>query len=107
MYYNCVLLQWSNAALLSRRDGYSNQNPVLFYDTKLQLFNLYHSQQPANGGETKAKLWHFVSKNNGLNWTTPVEIFKTAGSFDRNRIIGSLDGGLIFPIYYSGKEITL
>ena len=29
--------QWSNASLVSRRPGYSNQNPVLFLDTTGQV----------------------------------------------------------------------
>ena len=48
--------QWSNASLVSRRDGYSNQNPVLFYDPTTKILNLWHSQQPAGEGETDAKV---------------------------------------------------
>lgn len=39
--------QWSNATLVSRRDGYSNQNPVLFYDVTTGILNLFHTQQKA------------------------------------------------------------
>ena len=31
--------QWSNASLVSRRPGYSNQNPVLFLDTTGQVLD--------------------------------------------------------------------
>ncbi|CAI8045465.1 hypothetical protein GBAR_LOCUS25152 [Geodia barretti] len=40
----------------------------------------------------------------GLNWTTPLDVFTTDGSFDRNRIIYSLMGDWIFPIYYAVEE---
>lgn len=114
----CFPLQWSTTTLLSRREGYSNQNPVLFFDAKTNILNLFHSQQPASsqgskandecpggvGSEVRAHVWHLVSRDMGNNWTTPVEIFKIDGSYDRNRIINSSTGGLIFPIYYSGMD---
>ena len=100
--------QWSNASLVSRRDGYSNQNPVLYYDSSTKILNLWHSQQPADKGETDANVWHLQSTDGkGINWTKPVDLLTKPGSFDRNRIIPSLDGGLIFPIYYSGNEAFL
>lgn len=95
--------QWSNASLVSRRDGYSNQNPVLYYDSSTKILNLWHSQQPAEKGETDANVWHLQSTDGqGMNWTKPVDLLTKPGSFDRNRVIPSLDGGLIFPIYYAG-----
>ena len=39
--------QWSEATLLSQRKGYSNQNPVFYYDSKTGCLNLWHSQQVA------------------------------------------------------------
>ena len=96
--------QWSNASLVSRWDGYSNQNPVLFYDPTTKILNLWHSQQPAGEGETDAKVWHLQSMDGqGMNWTKPKDLLTTSGSFDRNRVILSLDGGLILPIYYAGE----
>jgi predicted neuraminidase len=40
--------QWSKANLTARRNGYSNQNPVLFYDNTTGVLYLYHSQQIAD-----------------------------------------------------------
>lgn len=34
--------------IVSERDGYSNQNPVLFYDAQSQSVMLFHSQLKAN-----------------------------------------------------------
>ena len=108
--------QWSNATLVSRREGYSNQNPVLYYDTSNGMLNLFHSQQKAtlhrdtnraNVGnrEDTAHIWMCQSSDQiGVRWSEPKELFDKDGSFDRNRIIESVtDGGLIFPIYYSCK----
>ncbi len=116
--------QWSNATLVSRRDGYSNQNPVLYYDntTSPHRLNLFHSQQKATltgggggGGikeeinvsnrEDNSHIWMCESVDqSGLKWSEPTEIFTKDGSFDRNRIVPSATGGLIYPIYYSGKK---
>lgn len=41
------------------------------------------------------------SFDGGLSWSIPQNIFKEKGSFDRNRIIYSLKGDWIFPIYYA------
>jgi predicted neuraminidase len=37
----------------------------------------------------------------GLNWTDEVEVFTKAGSFDRNRLITSLSGDWLFPMYFA------
>ena len=114
--------QWSNASLVSRRPGYSNQNPVLFLDSSgkvrntptqsplspsLQVLYLFHSQQPAAPGEPRsaeawANIWELESSDGGISWTTPRDVFTKNGSFDRNRIVYSLRGDWLFPIYYSG-----
>ena len=111
--------QWSNATLVSRRDGYSNQNPVLYYDTSKNLLNLFYTQQKADLGsgrgekgvavdvgsrEDTSHIWHCQTMDAfGAKWSESQEIFTKDGSFDRNRIIESVtDGGLIYPVYYAG-----
>ena len=98
--------QWSNASLVSRRNGYSNQNPVLYYDSTTKILNLWHSQQLAGKGESNANVWHLQSTDGqGMNWTKPEDFLKKSGAFDRNRVITSMDDGLILPIYYAGKPL--
>ena len=41
---------WSSAKTLSKRMGYSNQNPVLFYDDIQDTLHLFHSQAKAESG---------------------------------------------------------
>jgi predicted neuraminidase len=96
--------QFTKAATLSERDGYSNQNPVLFYDIKTSILHLYHSQAPAKSGESKSTIQELTSTDNGKTWTKPKTLFDFPGAFPRNRIIPSLDGGLLFPIYNAGKD---
>lgn len=111
--------QWSNATLVSQREGYSNQNPVLYYDAQTDILNLFHTQQKADlddgservssgSREETAHIWRCQSTDQiGVKWSIPKEIFDKDGSFDRNRIIKSVtDGGLIFPIYYSGTILV-
>lgn len=53
--------QWSKAATLSKRDKFSNQNPVLFYDNNTDVLHLFHSQAPAMSGEGQSAIWHLQS----------------------------------------------
>ena len=53
--------QWTKAATLSKRDGYSNQNPVLFFDNTTSTLHLFHSQAPAKSGESESEIWHLQS----------------------------------------------
>ena len=96
-------LQWSNPQVVSQRPGYSNQNPVLFFDATTNMTHLYHSQLKANAGEGLDNLWHLVSSDGGLSWSVPALFFviKNGGVFDRNRIIARADGSLLFPLYYT------
>lgn len=84
---------------------------MLWYDNPGKRLYLFHSQQPAessfqrsvSSAEAKAHIWELVSGDGeGYNWTNPVLLFSKDGSFDRNRVILSLQGAWIFPIYYAG-----
>lgn len=96
--------QFTKAATLSEKDGYSNQNPVLFYDTKTNILHLYHSQAKAESGESKSVIMELQSTDKGKSWTKPKALFTFPGAFPRNRVIPSLDGGLLFPIYDAGND---
>jgi hypothetical protein len=41
------------------QDGFSNQNPVLYYDGG--VLHLFHSHAPANDGEGSSEIWHLQS----------------------------------------------
>jgi len=93
--------QWSQSVLISRRQGYSNQNPVLYYDTNTSVFHCFHSQQKADAGETESNIWHLQSLDNGKTWSEPVDLFPKAGSFDRNRVLQTRTGALLLPVYFA------
>ena len=95
--------QWPKATPVSWRVGFSNQNPVLFWDSKREIVFLFHSQQPASSGEEVAHIWLLNSTDGGVTWSTPTILFNDNGIFDRNRIILSLTGSWVYPVYYSGQ----
>ena len=91
---------WSSAKTLSKRMGYSNQNPVLFYSEIHSILHLFHSQAKAESGESKATIWHLESHDLGKTWTEPAMWYSEPGSFPRNRIIrNDDDNSFIFPFY--------
>jgi predicted neuraminidase len=95
--------QFTPSQVVSERINYSNQNPVLFFDTTTSVLHLYHAQLAANAGEGESTLLHLQSSDNGASWTAPEPFLsiKGGGVFDRNRIIVRKDGSLLFPLYFT------
>lgn len=95
--------QFTPSQVVSLRVNYSNQNPVLFYDTTTDILHLYHAQLYANTGEGKSTLMHLYSTDNGITWSEPVLFLAidNGGVFDRNRIVIRTDGSLLFPLYFT------
>ena len=101
--------QWSAPRVVSQRAGYSNQNPVLFYDAQSRTVQLFHTQLAANAGEGLDTLWRLESADLGESWSAPAPFLDLTASkqgvFDRNRIIPRADGGLLFPCYFTTKGV--
>lgn len=98
---------WSSAKVVSRRKGYSNQNAVLHFDNVSSKLHLFHSQQAASKGESKATVWHLDAPLSGGAlgaFSTPTEILSRPGSFDKNRVLPLLDGSWMLPVYEQGKS---
>ena len=96
---------WSSAQTVSKREQYSNQNPVLFFDDIQDTLHLFHSQAKAESGESKATIWHLESHDLGKTWTEPAMWYSEPGSFPRNRIIrNDDDNSVIFPFYSATKS---
>lgn len=97
--------QWTTPVIVSERDGFSNQNPVLFHDAVTATTWLYHSQLAARAGEGADTLWALRSADGGATWSAPAPFLdRTAqrqGVFDRNRIVVRADGSLLFPLYWT------
>ena len=97
--------QWAAPVTVSERDGYSNQNPVLFHDASTNLTWLFHSQLAAGAGEGLDTLWVLQSADGGVTWTRPSAFLDYSadakGVFDRNRIVPRADGSLLFPLYWT------
>ncbi|XP_061179561.1 uncharacterized protein LOC133188197 [Saccostrea echinata] len=104
--------QWSKAQVVSQRKGYSNQNPVFFYDNKTDALYLFHTQQEAKKSqlgtrsEESAEIWVLsalnVTNSSNIRFSPPRVMFKHKGSFDRNRVVVSLRNTWLYPIYYAG-----
>jgi len=94
---------WSFPRVLSQREGYSNQNAVLYADAKTSILHVYHSQQGGGAGESKATVWHLSSPVAADGTTTgfsePKLVFAKPGSFNKNRVVERLDGSWLVPIY--------
>lgn len=99
--------QFTPPVIVSERDGYSNQNPVLFYDVTTNVTWLFHSQLAAGAGEGLDNIWALQSGNGGRTWSPPAPFLDFSrdkkGVFDRNRIIPRADGSLLFPLYWTTK----
>ena len=97
--------QWTAPAIVSERDGFSNQNPVLFHDAATGTTLLIHSQLPAEAGEGLDALWLLTSTDGGATWSPPSPFLNLTaqrqGVFDRNRIIPRADGSLLLPLYWT------
>ena len=108
--------------------GYSDQNPVLYYNSLINNYRLFHSHQKAksnalrehqgiHGGEgdvevgsdeSTSSIWMCDCQDQlGTQWTEPRELLKEAGLFDRNIIMPSLQSNTIIFIYYAGKMLRL
>lgn len=74
--------QWTDPIIISVRDNYSNQNPVLFFDNTSNILHCFHSSAPAESGESQSQIWHLQSDNYGTNWTQPKPLFTFPGFVD-------------------------
>jgi len=101
--------QWSPPRIVSERDGYSNQNPVIFHDVSTSTTWLFHSQLAAGAGEGLDTLWVLTSADGGVSWSAPAPFLdftkKKKGIFDRNRIVVRADGSLLFPLYWTTDKV--
>jgi len=97
--------QWTAPAIVSERDGFSNQNPVLFHDVSSGTTMLFHSQLPAEAGEGLDALWLVLSTDGGATWAPPSPFLNLTaqhqGVFDRNRVVPRKDGSLLLPLYWT------
>jgi len=100
--------KFSKAKVVSQRKGYSNQNAVLYAEDKTSTLHVFHSQQGAGAGESAATVWHLSSPvaadGSTSTFTNPAKVFKTPGSFNKNRVVERLDGSWLVPIYGQDKK---
>ena len=95
--------RWSPTVLIDRHDGESYQNPAAFQD-RSGTIHLYHTTQPANGGEDEARVLQLTSHDNGHTWQGPEVLFDKPGAYARHPPIALADGAWLLPLYYSTSK---
>ena len=94
---------WTNSTTVAKRDKYSNQNPLLFFDDTTGTLHLWHTQAPADSGEGEAEVHHLSSRDGGKTWSASERYFHDKGIFIRNRIIRRKDKTLFWPFYSTSQ----
>jgi predicted neuraminidase len=107
---------WSKAVSISSQKGLSAQNPILHAGGDGVLY-AFHTRQPKGnsaesaesvqfGGEDPVpsqehvgKLWMSTSADWGETFTEAVIFEGANGTWGRNRIVPTLDGDWLFPLY--------
>jgi predicted neuraminidase len=93
--------KWTNATVISQKIGYSSQNPVLICNASNEIY-AFHTQFPAGQGEATSIFYTLNSVDGGKTFSTPTPIFTPQTQiWDRNRILPTLSGGWLFPLYMS------
>jgi hypothetical protein len=95
--------QWSRPILIDHRPGESFQNPVLF-EAPDGVLHLYHTTQPATGGEAEARVLTAESHDGGHTWTAPRQLFAQAGAFTRHPVVVLPDGAWLLPLTVMTSE---
>lgn len=108
---------WSKPIRASYRAGYSNQNPVLWFDKSSNTLNLYHSSQPASKKadglmpyESRSTVFNVkASGGSHRSWGSPQQMWSevknegrpgsdNVGVLTKNRVIVS-QGKVILPVF--------
>ena len=95
--------RWSPTVLIDRHEGESYQNPAAFQD-RSGAIHLFHTTQPANGGEDEARVLQLTSQDNGRTWKGPEVLFDKPGAYARHPPLILADGSWLLPLYYSTSK---
>eukprot|EP01101_Sappina_pedata_P003546 TRINITY_DN1425_c0_g1_i2.p1 TRINITY_DN1425_c0_g1~~TRINITY_DN1425_c0_g1_i2.p1 ORF type:complete len:417 (+),score=49.32 TRINITY_DN1425_c0_g1_i2:49-1299(+) len=100
--------KWTQTEVLTHREHYSNQNPVIHYNDRNNTVHLYFTQQleSLNGDEGNAMIWEMISNDLGHTWSQPKVVLADEGTYIKNRIItGTNDSSRwLFPAYFASKK---
>jgi predicted neuraminidase len=91
--------QWSKTVLIDRHEGESYQNPIIFQAPD-GVLDVWHTTQPAGGGENEAKVLHTFSHDSGRTWSQPQQDFTKPGAFTRHPIVVMPSGSWLLPLTY-------
>lgn len=95
--------QWSKPIVIDHHDGQSYQNPMLF-EAPDGVLHLYHTTQPADGGENQARVLQLESHDGGHTWSQPRPMLDKAGAFTRHPMVVLPDGAWLLPLTVMTSE---
>lgn len=89
--------KWTQPIILAKREGYANQNPVLWRAPD-GIIHLYYDQQGHGTSEETALVQELSSSDNGQTWTESTQMFDHPGFYLRDPLVVFNDIW-IFPMY--------
>lgn len=89
--------QWTKPQVIDSHVDESYQNPMLF-EAPDGTLHLYHTTQPASGGENQARVLEVLSQDGGHTWSQPRQMLDRAGAFIRHPIVILPDGAWLLPL---------
>lgn len=92
--------QWTKPQLIDNHEGQSYQNPVLFQAPDGAIW-LFHTTQPANQGQSNARVLVAKSGDDGKTWSAPAVLFDQPGAFVRQPLLVMPNGDWMLPMYFT------
>jgi predicted neuraminidase len=90
---------WDTPKIIDKREGFAYMNPVAMQDSA-GVIHLYHTVEPANGGQETSKLWQLLSADDGKTWSSPQELPMRSGSFTGHSLVALDQSTWLFPLSY-------
>jgi len=93
---------WSDPSMITYQEGYSHQNPVLFYHPDQKKLYLWHTSQEDGMGQCNSNVYQLTTTDltGQTGWSDPVKIFNKPGSFLKANPILT-DEKVLLPVYYT------
>lgn len=112
--------EWTYGKIVSDVPFQANQNPVLFYDDKIDKLKIYHTSQIAKDtpsyikketgfyGQESSVVHELVSKDNhGNEWNDSKIIVNEMGTFTKGRVTEINTNRYMLPVYMTqGDKLT-
>jgi hypothetical protein len=85
-------------------DGKAAEEPKFLRLTPTDIIMIYRNSSEYNEVGNEGGIWKVKSTDNGLTWSSPVNIYNDSGYDDRNAIIGKAPNGDIVVVFRKLEE---